>query len=112
MASAVIAYVTASNRDEALTIGRAIVKERLAACANVFDGMTSVYHWQGEIEESGEAVLILKTRPDLAEPLIERVKQLHSYDCPCVVFWPITAGNREYLRWIEAETGPGPDVVA
>lgn len=111
MASAVIAYVTASSREEALAIGRAIVKERLAACANVLDGMTSVYHWQGAIEESAEAVLILKTRPDLAEPLIERVKELHSYDCPCVIVWPITAGNPAYLQWIATEAGPGPDVV-
>ncbi len=98
-------YITAGGRDEALAIGRALVGERLAACANVFDGVTSVYWWQGAVEEDSEAVLIVKTRAELVERLVERVKALHSYDCPCVVALPIEAGNPDYLAWIGAETG-------
>lgn len=97
-------YVTASSCEQALSIGRAVVGERLAACANVFDSMTSIYWWQESLQEDGEASLILKTRSDLVERLTARIKELHSYDCPCVVAVPITGGNPAYLRWIMKET--------
>ena len=93
-------YMTASSKTEALTIGRTLVAERLAACVNVLDGMTSVYWWNGKIEEASEAVLVAKTTDDLVDRLIERVKALHSYKCPCVVSWPIEKGNEAYLEWI------------
>jgi periplasmic divalent cation tolerance protein len=99
-------YVTAGSRDEALAIGRTVVEERLAACANVLDGMISVYWWQGSLEQADEAVLILKTRAELVEPLTARIRELHSYECPCVVALPIAAGNPDYLDWIAGETGP------
>jgi periplasmic divalent cation tolerance protein len=99
-------YVTTGSREEALAIGRAVVGERLAACANVLDGMTSIYWWQGALEQAGEAVLILKTRAELVERLTSRIRELHSYDCPCVVALPIAAGNPGYLDWIARETGP------
>ena len=99
-------YVTAGSREEALAIGRTVVDERLAACANVLDGMTSLYWWQGVLEQASEAVLILKTRAELVERLTMRVRELHSYDCPCVVALPIAAGNPDYLAWIAGETVP------
>lgn len=102
--SACIAYVTASSKDEAMRIGRTIVAERLAACANVMDGMNAIYHWQGKVEEGQEAVLILKTELALVDALTARVKALHSYTLPCVVAWPIAAGNPDFLSWIGAET--------
>jgi periplasmic divalent cation tolerance protein len=97
-------YVTTSSREEALRIGRAVVADRLAACANVLPGITSVYRWQGEVQEEGETALILKTRSDLVERLTARVKELHSYDCPCVVALPIAGGNPDFLQWIAEET--------
>jgi periplasmic divalent cation tolerance protein len=102
--TAAIAYVTAANKDDALRIARTLVDERLAACGNVLDGMTSVYRWQGVIETASEAVLIVKTRSELIPRVIERVRELHTYQCPCVVSWPIAAGNPEYLKWIGEET--------
>jgi periplasmic divalent cation tolerance protein len=99
-------YVTAGSGAEALALGRTVVEERLAACANVLDGMTSIYWWQGALEQTGEAVLILKTRTELVEPLTARIKELHSYDCPCVIALPIAAGNPAYLDWIAGETSP------
>jgi periplasmic divalent cation tolerance protein len=100
----VLLYVTTGSREEALTIGRAIVQERLAACANLLPAMTSIYHWQGAIEQSDEAVLLLKTRADLADRATQRIVTLHSYECPCVVSFPIEGGNPPYLRWISDET--------
>jgi periplasmic divalent cation tolerance protein len=97
-------YVTAADRDDALKIGRVLVEERLAACVNVIEGMSSVYHWQNAIEESHAAVLIAKTRTSLVPNVIERVKSLHSDTCPCVVSWPLQDGNPDYLQWLAAET--------
>lgn len=99
-------YVTAASRDEALSLGRALVEARLAACANVLDGMVSVYRWQDEVREDREAVLILKTRADLADAATARLRELHSYACPCVVRLPIEGGNLAFLAWIAAETAP------
>jgi len=100
----VLIYVTASSEDEALTIGRTIVAERLAACANIVPGMRSIYWWQGKIDDGAETVLILKTRATLTGQVVARVKALHSYTCPCVVALPIEAGNQAFLDWIDAET--------
>ncbi len=103
----VFAYITAGSRDEALRIGRRLVEERLAACVNILDGMTSVYRWEGAVEEAGEAVLIAKTRADLFERLAARVRALHSYDVPCVVELTVGRGNPAYLAWLEEATA-GP----
>ncbi len=97
-------YITTATKDEARVIGKALVAERLAACVNIIEGMNSMYWWQGEIQDEQETVLIAKTRAARVEALIERVKQLHSYDVPCVVALPIRAGNPDFLAWIEAET--------
>lgn len=98
-------YITASSKDEALAIGRVLVEERLAACINVIDGMTSLYWWEGKIEQGKEAILIAKTADENIEPLTARVKSLHSYSVPCVAAWRITDGNDEYLEWLRVESG-------
>lgn len=100
----VFAYITAGSRDEARRIGRALVEERLAACANIFDGMTSIYRWQDAIEEATETVLIAKTRAELFNRLAARVRELHSYDVPCVVELRVGRGNPAYLDWLRDAT--------
>ena len=100
-------YITASGMDEAQTVGRALVSERLAACVNIIENMRSMYWWEGEIQEDREVVLLAKTRESLVERLVGRVKELHSYDVPCVVSLPILKGNRAFLDWIVEETEEG-----
>jgi periplasmic divalent cation tolerance protein len=97
-------YVTAASKEEALQIGRALVKERLAACANILDGMHAIYRWQGAVEEAQEAILILKTRTQLAEKAIARIAELHSYDVPCAVTYEMRNGLAAYLDWIDVST--------
>ncbi|HYD98168.1 MAG TPA: divalent-cation tolerance protein CutA [Alphaproteobacteria bacterium] len=104
-------YVTAADRAEAERLGRSAVEAGLAACANILPGMTSIYRWQGGVEQAEEAVLILKTRRDLVEPLTDHLKAGHGYAVPCVVALPILGGNAEYLDWIAAETAPGGGIV-
>jgi periplasmic divalent cation tolerance protein len=100
----IFVYATAGDAAEALRIGHAVVEERLAACANVIDGMRAVYWWQGAVQDSPEAVLILKTTDDRLGALIDRVRALHSYDCPCIEALPVVAGNQGFLDWVASET--------
>jgi periplasmic divalent cation tolerance protein len=100
----VFVYMTTGSLEEARMIGRRLVEARLAACANIVPGMESIYHWQGGVEAAQETVLIAKTRAVLVDQLTAKVRELHSYDCPCVVTLPITGGNPAYLRWLGSET--------
>lgn len=101
-----LVYITTRDREEAKTIGSTLVKERLAACVNILDGMESIYHWEGKIETSTESVLIAKTSYHRVKKLTERVKELHSYDCPCILSITLTEqeGNEEYLKWLMKES--------
>ena len=100
-------YVTAPSHDEALRLARVAVEERLAACANVLGPITSVYWWEGKVNQDGEVALLLKTRAALVEALTARLRELHPYECPCVVALAIDGGNPAFLSWIAAETGAG-----
>jgi periplasmic divalent cation tolerance protein len=98
-----VAYVTCGSREEALTIGRTLVEERLAACCNLIAGMTAIYRWEGSIETGEEVVLIAKTTADRLELLTTRVNALHSYELPCISAWPIEGGSAGFLAWIARE---------
>ncbi len=100
----IVVYITTRDRDEAMRIGRVLVEDRLAACVNVVDGMHSLYWWEGEVQQDSETVLIAKTREFYFSALVERVKGMHSYECPCVLSLPILDGNPGYLDWIQSET--------
>jgi periplasmic divalent cation tolerance protein len=96
--------VLAPSFDVAHTIGRTLVEERLAACVNIIPEMHSIYHWAGSIKMAAEVVLIAKSRAALFEEIEKRVRELHPYDCPCLVAWPIEVGHQPYLDWIAKET--------
>ena len=97
-------YITASSVDEARSIAKELVSSRVAACANIIDNINSIYWWEGELQDDKEAILILKTRDSLVPELIEKVKGIHSYDCPCIVSLPILEGNKPFLDWVYNET--------
>jgi periplasmic divalent cation tolerance protein len=97
-------YVTAADAAEAKSLGKRLVEARLAACANVIDSMTSIYRWEGQLNEDSEAVLILKTQADLVDRLTAMLLELHSYDRPCVVALPVIGGSSQFIDWIGAET--------
>ena len=65
--------------------------------------MTSVYRWEGTVVEDEEIAVLLKTRRDMAARATERVKELHSYDLPCVVGLPIQGGNPDFISWLNCE---------
>lgn len=86
-------------------MARTLVNERLVACANILGKMTSIYQWQGALEEQEEVAVLLKTRRDLTDAVTERIKSLHSYDLPCVISLLIQGGNPDFLSWLQGEVG-------
>ena len=95
-------YALFADGTEAERIGRALVEERLAACVNILAPCRSIYRWQGAIEQAGEVPAILKTEAGRAEALIARLVELHSYDVPCAVVWPVSHAAAAYADWVEA----------
>ena len=95
-------YITTGSLEEARKIGATLVEEKLAACANIVNGMESIYHWEGDIVTDKEAILICKTTYSNVKKLTQRVKELHSYEVPCVISLNISEqeGNEQYLDWI------------
>lgn len=97
-------YAVFADRAEAERIARVVVAERLAACANILEPCRSVYRWQGKIEEADEVPALFKSGADLAARLIARIAELHSYDVPAAVAWPIAGALPAYADWVKAET--------
>lgn len=99
-----IVYMTAGSRDEARSIGQALLESKLAACVNIIDNMNSLYMWDGALQDDAEVIVIAKTNEQRIPALIEKVKAVHSYECPCVLSIPVESGNPEFLAWIRSET--------
>ncbi len=99
-----IVYITAGSAEEAGTIGKKLVEERLAASVNIFSNIHSIYWWDGKMREEPEAVLIAKTRKALFPELTAKVKAMHSYAIPCILSLPIAEGYEPFLQWILKET--------
>ena len=90
---------------EAKGLADKLLNEKLVACVNIIDGLVSKYWWKGNIETDNESLLIMKTTPFLAGKVIERVRELHSYDVPEIIVCNIEQGNPDYLKWIGEVTG-------
>ncbi len=99
--SVVSVYAVFANAEEADRIGRTVIEEQLAACANILGPIHSIYRWEGAIEEADEVAAIFKTHHWYSDALMERIAALHSYKVPCVVTWPIDKILRNYADWIE-----------
>ncbi|HLB71554.1 MAG: divalent-cation tolerance protein CutA [Candidatus Methanoperedens sp.] len=95
-----IVYITAGSQEEAKEIGRKLVKERLAACVNIFP-INSIFRWKDKIDESEEFGMILKTRSEKVRDIEKRIKEIHSYEVPCVVSFRVDEGSVDYLKWVE-----------
>jgi len=101
-----VAFATAPDADVAARIARTLVEERLVACANLVANVRSIYRWQGNVEDEGEVMLVLKTRADRIGALAERLRALHPYALPELVVLPIEGGLAPYLDWVRTETAP------
>ena len=89
---------------DAAALARTLVEERLAACAHIHAPITSVYRWNGKVQEDGERQMTLKTTAARLDALLARIRELHPYDVPEFVVIPIVDGSSEYLAWLRAST--------
>ncbi|KAJ8967079.1 hypothetical protein NQ314_003091 [Rhamnusium bicolor] len=95
-----VAYVTAPNEEVAKKIGHGLVSKKLAACVNIVPKITSIYEWEGKINEDAEVLMMIKTRTVKIDELTEYVKANHPYTVCEVISLPIQNGNEAYLKWI------------
>jgi periplasmic divalent cation tolerance protein len=102
-----IVLVMASSRREAKKIGEAVVKEKLAACVNILSGVSSVFRWQGKLQRSREALLMVKTTERRYAALEGLIRSMHSYEVPEIIALKINKGLSQYTAWVERETTRG-----
>jgi periplasmic divalent cation tolerance protein len=102
-----LVYVTAPDKEEAENIARTILSERLAACVNVYGGIKSLYLWEGKEEASHETAMMIKTASSLVPALAKKIRQLHSYEVPCILAFPVNYADADYAAWISRETQSG-----
>ncbi len=98
-------YVTVGGKDEAAKIAKELITSGLAACVNILENMRAFYMWEGKLQDDAEAVMIAKTTEARIPELVEKVRSLHSDDCPCVLALPVMGGHQPFLDWIAQEVG-------
>lgn len=100
----VLIYSTWPDAATAAAAGRALVEQRIAACANILPAMTAIYRWEDRVESGSEAVMVIKTRAALADAVIATARELHPFELPAFITLPALGGHGPYLDWILAET--------
>jgi periplasmic divalent cation tolerance protein len=100
----VLIYSTYASVAEAERIGEVLIDRGLAACVNIFPGMTSLYVWEGKRQRESETAMLIKTRQAAVAKVIAEVRALHSYSNPALVVLPIIEGSSDFLQWIAAQT--------
>lgn len=109
-----LVFVTAPDSAVAERLAKAVVQERLAACATVIPGVLSMYYWQGEMRADSETQVLLKTRGALVARLFTRIAELHPYELPELVATPLEWVSESYGKWVLDETehqqGGGADL--
>lgn len=99
-----VIFITTANQDETRKIARSLVEKKLVACVNIIPSIESIFTWKGKTEVAKEVLLIAKTKVGLFPRVEKEVKRLHSYECPEVIAFPVTKGNKNYLKWIKDTT--------
>lgn len=104
----ILVMVTAPDKSAARLIARALVEKKIAACVNLSPSLTSIYRWEGKIQEDAEVLMLIKTTSGLFEnQLVPCIQELHPYDVPEIIAIPIMAGEKSYLDWVIKEASGG-----
>jgi periplasmic divalent cation tolerance protein len=99
-----VVFVTTQNRRDAVRIAKAVVSKKLAACGNVVTSVTSIFRWKGQVQNSREALLIMKTTARRYSALARLVRSMHSYEVPEIIALTVEKGFGPYLEWVHRET--------
>ncbi|MBD3204636.1 divalent cation tolerance protein CutA [Candidatus Woesearchaeota archaeon] len=98
----IFVYITAGNAGDAKKISRHLIEKKLIACTNIFP-IESMYKWKGDIKEETEFVIIAKTIQEKYEQVKQELKEIHTYETPCIVSWEIKKGNKEFIDWVNKQ---------
>lgn len=107
MTDAIVIQCTASSKDEAQRIARALLEAKLAACVSLVGGVESHYWWKGAIESSNEVLLLIKTTRERFDAVREMILKHHTYEVPEILALPVVTGHEPYLRWLEESVKKG-----
>jgi periplasmic divalent cation tolerance protein len=103
MTDKIVVLTTCDSEKQAAQLARHLVEHRIAACVNILPKARSIYRWQGKIEDSGEWMLLIKSRRDLFAALRAEIQKLHTYDVPEVIAIPMVDGSEAYLGWLDGQ---------
>jgi periplasmic divalent cation tolerance protein len=96
-------YVPCSNKQEATKIAKTLVVANLAACVNIIDPISSIYKWEGKVEESTETLIFIKTKKSLVKKVREKIIALHSYEIPCISEIELNSINQPFVDWVAGQ---------
>ncbi|MEO5343415.1 MAG: divalent-cation tolerance protein CutA [Gammaproteobacteria bacterium SHHR-1] len=97
---------TCPDLDCAERLAKALVQQRLAACVNILPGISSVYAWQGQIEQETEVLLLIKTASEQVQAMTQALAELHPYEVPEIISLPVGTGHLPYIEWVKQCTSP------
>jgi len=100
-----LALSTFPDAEIARRISNQLVSERFAACANILPSVESIYRWNGKIESGNEIFAFFKVSEDRQSAFQEKLRSLHPYDIPEIIFVPVASGLQEYLQWVSENCG-------
>ena len=104
MSSCIVIYCTVPTKQDAKSIAKILLTQRLAACINIVDKVQSIFSWHDEICEEKELLMMIKTKSTLFDRVKQAIKLTHPYNIPEIIALPIEQADSEYLEWINTET--------
>lgn len=104
MSGLALVYSLFPNEESARAMARSVVTDGLAACVNLLPAGTSFYEWNGELTETAEIPVLLKTTAARVDALIERVGAMHPYETPAILSWPIVRAPHAFAHWVNEAT--------
>lgn len=103
MVRAVLIQTTTGSRNDAERLAEILVERRLAGCVQIGGPITSIYHWQDNLQKEEEYLVTIKTIESAVAPLSQLIQKHHPYDVPEIIVVPITDGSQDYLRWLQQQ---------
>ena len=109
MSDLIEVVTTVAHHEEARSLAGKLIERRLAACVQIIGPITSVYRWQGNVEQSQEWMCRIKTPRELFDRLAAAIRELHSYETPEIIALPVVAADADYVSWAVNETSQTRD---
>jgi periplasmic divalent cation tolerance protein len=103
--SVCLLYTTTATHSEATALAHALLTEKHIACANILSPTTSMYVWEGALQQTEEMAILFKTTQSRKTIAMERITELHPYDCPCIIELVTDAVHPPFAKWIFSQIG-------